>query len=169
MPDSLRPHGLQHTRPPCPSPSPRLRRLMPTESVMPSNHLVLSPLLLPPSIFPGMSVCVLVAQSCPTLCDPMDCSLPGSFVHGILQARVLEWAAISFSRSASGSFLMSRLFASGGQRIGASASATVLPVNIQGWFPLGGTGWSKAVSSSGKWFKPPRGVCLSLSACSRFL
>ena len=39
-----------------------------------------------------------VAQSCPTLCDPMDCSLPGSSIHGIFQARVLEWVAISFSR-----------------------------------------------------------------------
>ena len=38
-----------------------------------------------------------VAQSCPTLCDPVDCSLPGSSVHGILQARVLEWGAITFS------------------------------------------------------------------------
>ena len=37
-------------------------------------------------------------KSCPTLCDPMDCSLPGSSVHGIFQARVLEWTAISFSR-----------------------------------------------------------------------
>ena len=36
-------------------------------------------------------------QSCPTLCDPMDCSLPGSSVHGICQARVLEWGAITFS------------------------------------------------------------------------
>ena len=39
-----------------------------------------------------------VAQSCPTLCDPMDCSPPGSSVHGILQARILEWVAISFFR-----------------------------------------------------------------------
>ena len=38
-----------------------------------------------------------VAQSCLTLSDPMDCSLPGSSVHGILQARVLEWGAIAFS------------------------------------------------------------------------
>ena len=38
-----------------------------------------------------------VAQSCPTLCDPTDCSLPGSSVHGIFQARVLEWGAIAFS------------------------------------------------------------------------
>ena len=37
-------------------------------------------------------------QSCPTLCDPMDCSQPGFFVHGILQARTLEWVAISFSK-----------------------------------------------------------------------
>ena len=36
-----------------------------------------------------------VAQLCPTLCDPMDCSLPGSYVHGIFQARILEWVAIS--------------------------------------------------------------------------
>ena len=40
-----------------------------------------------------------VAQSCPTLCDSIDCSLPGSSVHGIFQARILEWIAISFSRS----------------------------------------------------------------------
>ena len=39
-----------------------------------------------------------VAQSCPTLSDPMDCSLLGSFVHGIFQARVLEWGAIAFSK-----------------------------------------------------------------------
>ena len=38
-----------------------------------------------------------VAQSCPTLSDPMDCSLPGSSVHGVFQARVLEWVAIAFS------------------------------------------------------------------------
>ena len=43
-------------------------------------------------------VCMLVTQSCLTLCDPMDCSLPGSSVHGILQARILERVAIPFSR-----------------------------------------------------------------------
>ena len=42
----------------------------------------------------GVRVCVLVAQSCLTFCDPMDCSPPGSSVHGILQARTLEWVAI---------------------------------------------------------------------------
>ena len=41
--------------------------------------------------------CCLVAQSCPTLCDPIDCGPPGSSVHGILQARILEWVAISSS------------------------------------------------------------------------
>ena len=46
------------------------------------------------------SECVVV-KSRPTLCDPMDCSLPGSSVHGILQARILEWVAISFSRGSS--------------------------------------------------------------------
>ena len=46
-----------------------------------------------------------VAQSSPTLCDPMDCSLPGSSVHGIFQARVLEWVAIAFSEQALGSQL----------------------------------------------------------------
>ena len=43
----------------------------------------------------------LVAQSCPTLCDPLDCSPPGSSVHAILQARILEGVAISFSRESS--------------------------------------------------------------------
>ena len=42
-----------------------------------------------------------VTQSCPTLCDPVDCSLPSSSVHGILQAKILEWVAISFSRGSS--------------------------------------------------------------------
>ena len=44
---------------------------------------------------------VLVTQSCPTLCNSTDCSPPGSSVHGILQARILEWIAISFSRGSS--------------------------------------------------------------------
>ena len=54
----------------------------------------------------GMCVCVcecvcLVAQSCPTLCDPVDCSLPGPSEHGILQVRKLEWVAIPSSRGSS--------------------------------------------------------------------
>ena len=43
----------------------------------------------------GDAILTLCAQSCPPLCDPMDCSLPGSSVHGLFQARVLEWVAIS--------------------------------------------------------------------------
>ena len=42
-----------------------------------------------------------VAQSCPTLCNPMDCSMPGSSVHGIFQARKLEWVAMPFSKGSS--------------------------------------------------------------------
>ena len=74
-----------------------------------------------------------VAQSCPTLSDPMDCSLPGSSVHGIFQTGVMEWGAIAFSESfpASGFFQMSQLFPLDGQSIGASASASVLPMSIQ--------------------------------------
>ena len=52
-----------------------------------------------------------VAQSCPTLHDPMDCSLPGSSVHGIFQARVLEWGAIAFSDSLSHSVVFLYFFA----------------------------------------------------------
>ena len=49
-----------------------------------------------------MYICVcLVAQSCLTVYDSIDCSLPGSSVHGIFQARILEWVAISFSRRSS--------------------------------------------------------------------
>ena len=48
----------------------------------------------------GVCVCVCV-HLCPTLCDPIDCSLPVSSVHGIIQARILEWVAISSSRQSS--------------------------------------------------------------------
>ena len=53
------------------------------------------------SHLPHMKYEYEAAQSCPTLCNPVDCSLPGSFLHGILQARILEWVAISFSRGSS--------------------------------------------------------------------
>ena len=53
------------------------------------------------SIYIYISCCCLVTQSCLTFCDPMDCSSPGSCVHGISQARILEWVAISFSRGSS--------------------------------------------------------------------
>ena len=98
--DSLQPHGLQHARPPCPSPTPRVHSNSDPNSnsdqlVMPSSHLILCcPLFLLPSVFP-----------------------------------------------ASGSLQMSHFFPSGGQTIGVSASTSVLPMNMQDWFPLGWTGW----------------------------
>ena len=57
----------------------------------------------PKDIYVGVCACVcvcvhLVAQSCLTLCDPVDCGPPGSFVHGIFHARIVEWVAIPFSR-----------------------------------------------------------------------
>ena len=47
----------------------------------------------------GLRAQVLVTQLCPTLCNPVDCSPPGSSVHGILQAKILEWVAMPFSRA----------------------------------------------------------------------
>ena len=57
--------------------------------------------LITKSLCKGVCVCALVAQSCPTLCESMDHSPPASSVHGILQARILEWLAISFPRGSS--------------------------------------------------------------------
>ena len=94
--DSLWPHGLQHARPSCPSPTPRAY----------SNS------------------CPLGWWSYPTISSsgvPLFCRLQ--------------------SFPASGSFPMSWFFALGGQSIGVSASASVLPMNIQDWSPLGWTGW----------------------------
>ena len=93
--DSLPTHGLQHTRLPWPSPTPRAYK-----SAMPSNH--------PASVVPFSSS-------------------PQSF-------------------PLSGAFPMSQFFASGSQSIGVSALASVLPMNIQDWFPWGGTGWISSQS-----------------------
>ena len=95
MSDSLWPHGLQHTRPPCPSPSP--------------------------------GAC---SNSCPL----------SQWCHPTILSSVVPFSSCLQSFSATGFFLMSRLFAADGQSIGASASASVLPMNIQDWFPLGLTG-----------------------------
>ena len=103
-----------------------------------------------------MCCCYSVAKLRSTLCDPMDCSiamfpvlhyLPGfvqTHVHWVGDVIQLSYPLLSpspptLSFPASGSFPMSQLFASGGQSIGVSAS--VLPMNIQGRFPLGWTGW----------------------------
>ena len=67
-----------------------------TLSFLPNTHVHNSALYVCVS-----TVLVLVAQSCPTLCDPMVCSSPGFCVHEIFQARILEWVAISFSRGSS--------------------------------------------------------------------
>ena len=58
-------------------------------------------LLMPEPMCVCVCVCVCYAQLCPSLCEPMDCRLLGSSAHGILQARILEWVAIPFSRGSS--------------------------------------------------------------------
>ena len=92
------------------------------------------------------------AESSPTLCNPRDWSIPGFLVHQQLpEITHIQWrwchptissSVILFSSCpqsfpASGSFLMSQLFASGSQSIGVSASTSVLPMNTQDWSPLG--------------------------------
>ena len=94
--DSLQPHGLQHARPPCPSPTPRV-----------------------------------YSNSCPS----------SWWCHPIISSSVVPFSSCLQSFPASGSFQMSQFFASGGQNIRVSASASVLPMNIQDWSPLGWTGW----------------------------
>ena len=83
MSDSMRPHGLQPTR-----------LLRPWDSPGKNTGVGCHFLLQCMKVKSESEV----AQSCPTLSDPMDCSLPGSSVHGIFQARVLEWGAIAFSK-----------------------------------------------------------------------
>ena len=94
--DSLQPHGLQHARPPCSSPT--------------------------PGVYPN---------SCPL----------SQWCHPTILSSVVPFSFCLKSFPASGSFPMSQLFASGSQSIGVSASASVLPMNIQDWFPLGLTDW----------------------------
>ena len=87
------------------SPMHLLLAFLPSSSPFPA--LSPSPLESPHKQTPFLRVCfgektkVLVAQSCPTVCDPIDCCLSRFSVHGILQAGVLEWVAISFSRESS--------------------------------------------------------------------
>ena len=96
---------------------------------------------------PRVFSCFAVSQSCMTICNPMDHSMSGLPVFNFN----VHWAGDAIQPScplscclqsfpASGSFPMSQLFASGGQSIGASTLASVLPMHIQGWFPLGLTG-----------------------------
>ena len=72
-----------------------------------------------------------VAQSCPTLCNPVDCSLPGSSVQGILQARLLEWVAISFSRGSSRPRDQTQVSRIGGRRFNLWATREALSKVMQ--------------------------------------
>ena len=166
MSDSLRPHGLQHARLPCPSPTPGAY----TNSCPLSwwcNHLILChPLLLPPSILPSISLIKWVSsphQVAKVLEFQLqhqsflwifrtDCFRMGWLdllaVQGTLKSLLQHHsskASIPFSSHlqsfpASGSFPMNQFFTSCGLSIGVSALASVLPMNIQDWFPLGLTG-----------------------------
>ena len=111
------------------------------------SKLVLGSKLIPQSVSS-------VTQSCPTLCNPMDCSMPGlpvhhqlleftqnscplrRWCHPTISSSVIPFSSCLQSFPASGSFPMSHFFPSGGQSIRVSASASILPVNIQDWFPL---------------------------------
>ena len=99
-----------------------------------------------------MWYCCSVSQSCLTLCNPMNCDMPHPLTFTIwsvlkrmsiesimptISSSVIPFSSCLQSFPASGSFPKSRLFTSGGQSIGTSASVSVLPVNTQGWFPLG--------------------------------
>ena len=93
---TLRPHGLQHARLPCPSPT--------------------------------LRTC---SNSCPS----------SRWCHPTILSSVIPFSSGLQSFLASGSFPMSQFFTAGGQSIGVSTSTSVLPMNIQDWFPLGWTGW----------------------------
>ena len=94
--DYLRPHELQHAKPPCPSPTPGVH--------------------------------------------PNSCPL-SQWCHPTILSSVVSFSSCPQSFPASGSFPMSQFFTPGGQSIGVSASASVLPMNTQDWSPLGWTGW----------------------------
>ena len=94
--DSLRPHELQHNRPPCPSPTPGV-----------------------------------YSNPCPS----------SWWSHQAISSSAVPFSSCLQSLPASGSFPTSQLFVWGGQSIGVSASASVLPMNTQDWSPLGWTGW----------------------------
>ena len=126
--DSLGPLELQHTRPPCPSPTPGVH--------------------------------------------PNPCPL-SQWYHPTISSSVIPFSCPQ-SFPASGSFQMSQLFTSGGQRIGVSASASVLPMNTQDWSPLGWTGWislqfkglSRVFSNTTAQKRPFVGAQLSLQSNS---
>ena len=144
----------------------------------------------------GNPGCWSVAQSYPTLCHPLDCSTPSSPVlHYLLELAqthvhwIRWWCHLTISCSVApffscpqsfpitGYFPMNQLFTSGGQSMGAPASASVLPMNIQGWFPLRLTGlisllskgFSKVFSSTAflEFLTPPKPDLLEKSRAIR--
>ena len=98
---------------------------------------------------------LLLFSYCPTLCNPMDCGISGfpvlhhlprvcssscpssQWCHPTISTSVIPFSSCLQSFPASGSFPRSQFFTTGGQSIGTSASASVLPMNIQDWYPLG--------------------------------
>ena len=120
---------------------------------------------------PPATTCCSVTQLCPTHCDLMDCRMPASLsftisrscsnscplsprCHPTISSSVVPFSSHLQSVPASGSFPMSRLFPSSGQSIGASASASVLPMNIQGWFPERWLVWSPCCSRDSQGSSP---------------
>ena len=127
-----------------------------TSDVCPTRGIVKT---LPALPFKNQTCCGSVAKSCATLYDPHwlphtrfcclspflgVCSNSRSlswWCHPTISSSVIPFSSCLQSFPTSGSFPMSQFFASGGQRIGVSASASLLPINIQDWFPLECTGW----------------------------
>ena len=138
------------------------------------------------NVFSTKFLCCSVTQSCPTLCNFMDYSMPGfpvlyqlpefySNSHSLSQrCHSTTWSSVVLFSSrlrsfpASRSFLMNWLFILGGQSIGASSSATVLPKNIQDWFPLGWTGLISAVQGTLKSLLQHHSSKASILQCSAF-
>ena len=104
-----------------------------------------------------------VAQLCPTLRDPMDCSFPGSPVHGIFQARVLEWGAIAFSDKNNDVPVTSLCNSSQAQAVMKTALAPILHVAEVGGVTNGGTSGARVLLGPGgpprpslpSWLEPP--------------
>ena len=115
MSDSSRPHGLQPTR--------LLRPWdFPGKSTGVGCHCLLHYMMLQ-----LVNYLVNNTQSCPTLCNPVDCSPPGSSFHGILQARILEWEAIAFSRGSSPSWNRTRISCIAGRFFTVCATREAAP------------------------------------------
>ena len=131
------------------------------------SHEIKRRLLLEKKVMTNLVQFSSVTQSCPTLCDPMNRSTTGLPVHHELpkfgvypnSCPLSRWCHLTISSSvvpfsscpqslpASGPFQMSQLFTSGGQSIGVSASASVLPMSTQDWSPLGWAAWISLKSS----------------------